>query len=194
MKLLKMITTSSLILAAFLVVVSPVQAQSFQERRQEIQQNSEEARLQVEENRQVRQQARDEQLERRCQMATDRIELWTTRYSNNQSRFQRIEQQAIEITNRLIERAQTAGKDTTELEAAVATFQSQVDVASVEYQELINLLNQTKSYACGESEGAYVESLRAARGQLLVVREASLQARLTYQQEVRAAVQALLSN
>jgi hypothetical protein len=75
----------------------------------------------------------------------------------------------------------------------VATFQTKVDAASGEYSELMTLLNQTKQYACGNSEGQFKSSLQAAKQQLLVTKQAALDARVYYQQSVRPAAAALLN-
>ncbi|MCD8484325.1 hypothetical protein LRY65_00350 [Candidatus Woesebacteria bacterium] len=136
----------------------------------------------------------EERIEQRCSISTQRIDLWTTRYANNQSRFQKIEERAGQLIATIIERAKAAGKDTSELEAANDTFATKIDTASTEYSTLMDKLNASKEYACGNSEGAFRDSLQTAREQLIVTRQASLDARSYYQSTVRPAAQALLQN
>jgi len=169
-----------------------VSAQTAAERQAERQAQVEQLKQEREEKKAQLQEKKTESLEQRCSLSTQRIELWTSRYANNETRLQNIADKSKEITDKVIAKAKEAGKDTTELESVVAVFEGKVDAAMAEYDVLIAKLNDTKQYACGESEGAYRESLNAARQQSLTTREATLDARVYYQQSVRPAVQALL--
>lgn len=184
--------TLALLLIAGTVVVGSVQAQTPQEERAARQEHIEETRAKVQETRAQVQTNREARVETRCNLSTQRIELWTSRYANNQSRFQKIEERVGQTVDTVIERAKAAGKDTSELEAAVATYKTKVDMASAEYSTLISLLNDTKQYACGESEGAFKDALSKAKTQMTKTRQSVLDARTYYQQSVRTAAQALL--
>jgi hypothetical protein len=190
------IPTKSLVVMASLIFslgLAPVaSAQTVRENRTELQNQWQNTKEQYQETKEQVKANVDAAKEQRCALATQRIELWTTRYANNQSLFQKTAQKSREVTDQVISRAKAAGKDTAQLETAVTTFQTKVDAASGEYNKLINLLNQTKQYACGNSEGQFKSSLQTARQQLVTTRQAVLDARLYYQQSVRPAAAALL--
>lgn len=162
-------------------------AQTRQENVQQRQEQRAETRQQIEEN-------RDEAVEQRCDLVTTRIDVWVTRYQNNQDRHQRTYDKLREVSDQIVARAQAAGKDTSTFEAEVAELELLGGIARSEYDQLIQDLESTKSYACGESEGAFKEALQAARQQSLNTRQAILNARLQYQSEVRPAARALLES
>lgn len=178
----------------FSPLVGTISAQTPQEKREGLRAQFQEKKEQNQENREQFQEQRGEVQEQRCSLATNRIDTWTTRYSENRSRFQRMEAKALEIIDKVITRAQEKGKDTTDLEAKTTEFKAKIVVADGEYATLVDLLNQTKGHACGESEGAFKEALVAARTQLTVVRQAIADAREYYKNEVRPAARALLQS
>ncbi len=189
----KKLKALALALSLCLVVATPASAATLQEQREARQAQVQATKEQIQATQEQRQVIREESLDQRCSLVTQRIDLWTTRYANNQSRFQKVEDQLVKITDQVIARAKNADKDTTALEAAVTEFRRLSDITSAEYQELIAALNNTKQYACGESEGAFKNALTAARSQMQVTRQASLNARSYYQKSVRPAAQALLN-
>lgn len=180
--------------ALFGVLIQPVSAQNVQDQLEQRQQQAQERQAQFEENQQQREAAREERVETRCELATTRIDLWVTRYENNQSRNQRVYDRLNEIADQVVDRAQAAGKDTTEFETVLAEFLSLADTARAEYSQLITELENTQQYACGESEGDFVEAMRVTRAQLIETRQATLDARQYYQSTVRPAAQALLQS
>lgn len=175
-------------------MIAPASAQTIQEQVEQREQQFQERVEQFEETKQQFQENRDAAVEQRCDIATTRIDLWTTRYENNQSLYQRTFEKFDEIADQVVERAQASGKDTAEFEAAVAELERLADVSRTEYDQLIQDLEATKAYACGESEGAFKDALQTSRQQLLDTRQAVLDARLYYQSTVRPAAQALLQS
>lgn len=170
-------------------VTAATAQEALQQRQAQFQENKakyQETKEQIQENREVR-------TAERCSLATSRIDLWTSRYSNNKSRFVKVVEQAQETTDQVVARAKANGKNTAELEAAVTEFRRLSDIALADYDKLMSDLNNTKQYACGESEGAFAEAMNVARQQSMTTRQHSLDARLYYQNTVRPAAKALLN-
>ncbi len=138
----------------------------------------------------IRQQLQ-ETIDTRCQITEDRITLRITRYENNYSRHNRVYTQMLDKLESLIERAEAAGYDTTQLAADVVVWEGKIDLFRDAYADYIAALRATQAYACGQSEGAFKEAWRTARAELTTVQQASLDARLYYQQTIRATLEEL---
>lgn len=176
----------------FSLATGPVSAQTPQEKREDLQQQWQEAVTDYQAQAEEFRQNRDERVAVRCELVTKRIDLYTSRYANNESRFISVYNKVYEVTDQVIARAVEAGKNTSELEAAVAELKLKADLARDEYGQLMTALEATEAYACGDSEGDFRQALTGARLELQETRQATLDARLYYQSEVRPAAQALL--
>lgn len=152
---------------------------------------AEEARANAQSARAEAEQRRDEAVAQRCEVVTQQIDIRIDRYQNNENREQRLYEQLHQLGLELISRAQTQGYDTTGVSTSLDELKALADATMTEWAEFIALLEETKVFACGESDGQFQSSLQTARAQLDSVRAASLKARSYYQDTFRPAVQAL---
>lgn len=165
------------IIALPLMLAGGISAQTIDEQSETIQNNRQELQQDIEENREQRQEAREESVEQRCSIATTRIDNITARYDDNRLRY-------VERYDRLTERLENLVSylnenqpevDTSTLEAQIAEMRGQSSLFSAEIDAAISELEQSKQFACGESEGAYRNELQEARAELLDAREKAVE-------------------
>ena len=169
-----------------------VQLQKQQEKAVQATEKREAAKEKVEEKKTQLQEKRAENTEKACEASAQRISLWQSKYVNNQAQLERVTSKLYEVTEKLITRSLSAGKDTTKLEEALAAFKLKVTALKSENNKLVAALESAQGLACGESEGAYKEAVRTIQNQAKVARQASLDMRTHYQQVVRPAARELL--
>jgi hypothetical protein len=132
-----------------------------------------------------------ERWNQRCDVLESRIELRLTRYNNNKERHLNIYNKMKETMNKFIERLREKGYNVSQLETDLATWQTKIDQFKTDYATYIQKLEATKNYACGESEGKFVQALAESRTALRTVHQDILDIRLYYQQTIRKDLQAL---
>jgi hypothetical protein len=129
----------------------------------------------------------------RCNLVTSRIELLTTRYGNNKQRHVNAYINAKDRITNLVNKLESKGYDVSKLKADLIVWEEKTQKFGTDYQEFINILNESKTYICGQSNGDFLASLAKARQQLLIIRQDVLDIRLYYQETIRADIQALKS-
>lgn len=145
------------------------------ERQEERQQNLEDIQSAIEENRQQFQENREERINERCDIATNRIDTTTARYEENRVRYVNRYNNLVQRIDNVINFLSDTDADVTGLES----YQDQIRVLTDDFNqaiyESINLLEETKELACGESEGAYLDKLQESRDAHLEARDAAVQ-------------------
>lgn len=181
--ILSLLTISSL----FLFVTSYVSAQSAEDRVQQLEERQQERMERIE----GRQERISQTVENRCELLTGRIE-------NRINRFNTLKDERTERYNNVLDRLaiineklQNEGYDTSEVEANWQTMNGLVQNYSVAYQEFIAALEDTKQYACGESEGAFRDELDQAQEELKDVRDIGFEIRSFYINTLKPSVIAL---
>jgi len=129
-------------------------------------------------------------IENRCEIITARVDLILSRYAAHKVRYDERFQKVSEKLTALIPVLKTKGYDTTKLEADLTQLNQYREQFKTSYQDYINHLNQSKTLACGNSEGAFKAEIEAARTDLQKVRELSLQIRLYIIETIKPDLQA----
>jgi DNA repair exonuclease SbcCD ATPase subunit len=135
-----------------------------------------------------------ERFEDRCKFLTEKTTLTITRFENNKTRHIQEYQNAKKKLEEVITRLKTAGANVTKLEADLVELDKLIKKAADDYTAYIAALKDTKNYACGKSEGAYANALKAAQEKLKTARLSLLAIRNYYQSTIRPDIQAAKSS
>ena len=148
--------------------------EKLQERKEELEQN----RLEWNER-------KDEFAERRCEVLEKRVDLAIDRYTNNNSRYTEVFENLVEKLTAFADWSEDAGQDVTALRADIETLKTKIDVIYTAYGEYIQELSDSKSLACGQSEGEYKVALKTALQSHLAVKKMIIETRSFYQNEIK---------
>ncbi|MFW5702385.1 MAG: hypothetical protein ACOCXP_00260 [Candidatus Dojkabacteria bacterium] len=147
-----------------------------EERQQRIQETQQQAA--------ERQEQRAENLEARCEITTGRINNVTARYSENRlrytNRYERLITRLENLNNYLNEQGIDSGELTSQIERLKelqVEFDSEIGAA-------IAHLEDSKQFACGQSEGAFRNELQNARQDLLQGRSSAVEINQYFQNTV----------
>ena len=135
----------------------------------------------------------EEKVEQRCTILETNIDTRIARHENNKDRHLQAYQNTKEQVKNLVDRAKEAGYDTSQLETDLQTMDQKIRDFSAAWNTYFELLQKTKEYACGESEGEFRTALKTARDQLRVVRQHAAEIRNFYQTVIRPDIQDLKS-
>ncbi|MFC1722313.1 hypothetical protein ACFL0C_01550 [Patescibacteria group bacterium] len=128
---------------------------------------------------------KEEKLALFCEKVEEKVDVKILRFEENKNdhiaKYDIITERISEIILQLVDK----GYDVTELEADLATFEDMVLEYTQAYADFIELLESSKEYACGESEGAYRNTLKAAKEQLLVTKELRRELTKYYRKDIR---------
>lgn len=167
---------SSIMLSVF---AAPVFAQTPSEQMnnqiEDVQNNREQFQQDLEENKQQREELREQNVEARCSIATTRIDTTIERYQNGTLRYVNQYNNLVERLNNVITRLNEEDIDTTELSGYVNDISALTNQFNNEMSITIASLEETKSLACGESEGAYLDVLQQSRSELLQARSTAVE-------------------
>jgi anion-transporting ArsA/GET3 family ATPase len=139
----------------------------------------------------IRNQNKLDQTEARCERINERIEAKIQKYTENQNRYHGIYQGVMNRLANTITRLEGAGVDTAALEENQAEMQEKVDAIKDSYQVLIDKLEDSKQYTCGESEGDFVKALGEIKTQMSKIREQIEEVRKYFDDEVIPNIKAL---
>lgn len=131
------------------------------------------------------QERRQEFLDTRCENVTSRIDNRIERYNENKNRhvenYNRIKDRITETVNNLEQK----DYDVSELKNDLQTLDSKIKEFAQNYTTFVGTLGQSKSLACGESEGAFKDKVEESRGQLRYSREQAKEIRDYIQNVIR---------
>lgn len=105
-----------------------------------------------------------------CNRVTNRVEWHLKRYNDHKTNFSIRVQNFIDRVNKINQRLQDRGCDTTKLEADFQQLKTLSQKWADDYNAFLDLLNESKTLACGESQGAYKAKIQEARDQLTQIR------------------------
>jgi hypothetical protein len=151
-----------------------------QERKEEIQTKVEETKAKIHEKAMLR-----------CQNVESKINFEITRYENHKNHTTTMYDRISARLDTIVERLQAKDIDTTALESEIVAFKAKSKIVKADYESYIALLEETKQYTCGQSEGEFKNKLNEARTQLQKTRGSLVNARSFYQTNVVPAMQAL---
>lgn len=126
-----------------------------------------------------------------CERVGSRIGWHLERYEERKDDFVERVNRAIAKLKEISQKLKDRGCDTSKLEADYQNLGTQLQAWTTDYNTFINLLNEAKTLACGESEGAYKDKVRQAREQLKVVREREMGIINFYNETIKPDVEAL---
>lgn len=126
-----------------------------------------------------------------CERVGSRIDWHISRYTDHQESFIQRVNLAIDKLKAINQKLKTRGCDTSQLEIDYQQLTDLLRVWTNDYQTFINLLNEAKTLACGESEGAYHEKVKEARIQIKTVRQKAVEIINFYQGTIKPDAEAL---
>ncbi len=128
-----------------------------------------------------------------CANAETRIANRITILTNAKTRHQAAYQRGKERYSNLVAKLKDKGYDTAKLEADLATWNTKILAFSTAFTTHLDALQATQEFECGNSNGAFLESLEDARSKLLTVRTAAIDARSYWLNTIKPDLQAIKS-
>lgn len=122
--------------------------------------------------------------DRRCTIAQARLEAAKNRYENIEDRRSAKYSELTDRVDSVITRAEDAGYDVSDLNAARSAVQAEIEAYKTQARELYDALASTEQLACDESDTPYLDSLGEARAELRDVRQTALDVHNTFQEQV----------
>lgn len=109
-----------------------------------------------------------------CTRVTTHVETLKTRLTNDENIRLNRHQNVIDRLNTIIARLKANNINSDKLTADVAALTEKKAKWQTEYTLLLSKLDATKQYACGASQGQYVQAVKDARAQRLVMHNANM--------------------
>lgn len=126
-----------------------------------------------------------------CVNAEARIGNRITILTNAKTRHQAAYERGRERYSNLVTKLKANGYDTTTLEADLATWNTKILAFGTAFNDHLDALKETQAFECGNSNGAFLDSLENARSKLLAVRTAAIEARSYWLTTVKPDLQAI---
>lgn len=194
---MKLIFPAVMAVSLSLLVVSPAAAQLAQRRPQQVapQPVDPQRVRQVEETVQQRRQAVGENATdlraNRCQRiaanAQQHLESIQDHRLARQNRYRHI----LNLLETVIQRADQANLDTTELKRVQTELQQQIDVFVADFDQVVAAAQALRLYECGETEGDLVRLVENLKSTIRTSQASSAQVKDYYQNTVKPALRAL---
>lgn len=127
----------------------------------------------------------------RCSVVTQRVELITSRYKNNKDRYINAYQRIETNVTKFVTKLKSNGYDVAKLETDLTELRTMIKNAGQYYDQFQTGLNNSKSYACGNSQGDFKVALNTARENLRLARAEMLKIRTFIQTTLREDLQAM---
>ncbi|MEK7183964.1 MAG: hypothetical protein AAB701_00380 [Patescibacteria group bacterium] len=138
-----------------------------------------------------REQARDNVTKAVCQRSEQRIETRVNTLTAVRTRRIAAYGNSVERYQKLVDRLDEAGYDTTKLREDAKEFNRLVLAFGEAFTAHLDALKATQAFPCGESNGEFLRSLDAARDKLRAVREAADAIRDYWRNTIRPDLQAI---
>lgn len=167
-----------------------LQKEKFDDKREKLASKEAELKEKMEDRRENMASKAAEKFEDRCKFLTEKNTLIITRFETNKSKHIQDYQNTKKKLEEVIARLKTNGANVTKLEADLVELDKLIKKAADDYTTYITALKDTKNYACGRSEGAYANALKAAQEKLQTARLSLLAVRTYYQSTIRPDIQA----
>ena len=130
----------------------------------------EQLRTTTQQNIQVRQEIKSEAVEAACDGVTSRIQNRINLYENNKEKYQSRHQGVSKRIAALADQLEAEGCDVTQIRTDLKTFDGMIHEFATIFTSFINALKGTQEYACGQSQGQFLNQLQTSRTQLYTVR------------------------
>lgn len=184
------------LVAVFFMIATPTLAQrrpaavETLEIKQQVQQAAQDRRLQVRDQVQDRQ---EDFSAERCRRIESNFANRFDRYEANTNLRKNRYTHVVQILQALIERADKAGLDTSELELVTATLEEKVTAYSENQLAVVEAARALHQYSCEESSEEFKAKLEALQAQVRETHQSALEAKEYYQNTVKPGVRALKS-
>lgn len=115
-----------------------------------------------------------ERVENRCQKAEQRVAELIAKYEAGQNKYTSRYAALVTKLNNLVQMLENKGINSQNLPAHIAKIESMVGELESGVAQVVDLLKQTQTLACGESEGEYLLKLMEAKEAGLTVRQKAM--------------------
>ncbi len=129
--------------------------------------------------------------EARCTIAEERINLRIDRFSSLRQDHVKLYQAIVERLKTLADKLDKEGYDTAKIRADYKVLNDKIAKRATDYATFISKLEATKQYACGESEGKFVDALKDSRSYMEIVQKDTQDIREYYKNTIRADIKEL---
>jgi len=136
----------------------------------------------------------EEKRQSRCDRITGRIEAHLLRYDAGKNKHFKTYQKVAKKLAKIIEKLQNKGVSTSLLEEDLVQFDLLVSEFEILLVIHIEGLETTQSFACGTSEGKFVESLKTTRDSFSLIREKAVEIRKFYRESIREHIKSIRSS
>jgi len=120
---------------------------------------------------------RDEAKEEKCKNVESRIEAKMNKYENGNISVENVHKKLKERIGNIVTRLKNNGVDASKLEGDLETLDQKIKQVASSYDTFIAALKETKTYACGESQGQFRTKLQEAKKLMVNVRTARQETR-----------------
>jgi uncharacterized protein YoxC len=155
--------------------------------KEELMRKKEEFRMKKDE----RKATREARIEDRCEDVTAHVDEVLAGYNTNHQGQVVKHEKMLERLRKMNENLIAKGYETADLVAAVQVLGEKIEKLNADHETFIGELEDTKEFACGESEGAFKTAMEEARAAMKVVRADVEDIRTYYRDTIRPAIEAL---
>ena len=100
--------------------------------------------------------------EEKCKNVESRIEAKMNKYEEGNISVENVHKKLRERIQNMVTRLENNGIDASKLESDLATLEQKINQVASSYDTFISGLKETKTYACGESQGQFRTKLQEA--------------------------------
>lgn len=136
-------------------------------KRSDVQQNIVDRRADVQDKMEERQ-------DQVCQNVQARIQNRLNRYEENKDKYMARHQGVISRLTDLGNKLEDQGCDPAQIRTDLDTYNGLIQEFATAFRNMVTTMQQTKNYACGESQGQFSGSVNQTRQQLQVVQQKAL--------------------
>src|SRR3989344_830151 len=106
---------------------------------------------------------------KRCEIITNNIDNRINAYNNKKNAHLKRYENLKNLVSKIIANLEEKGYEVTELKTALNELDTKIKKYASDYDAFIDALKNTQNYACGESEGAFLNALEASKTALQTV-------------------------
>ena len=110
-----------------------------------------------------------DRIARRCEIITNNIDNRINAYNNKKNAHLKRYENLKNLVSKIIANLEEKGYEVTELKTALNELDTKIKKYASDYDAFIDALKNTQNYACGESEGAFLNALEASKTALQTV-------------------------
>lgn len=166
-------------------------SEALRTQRQQLLDQRKQARAEIQKKKEEFKAMREKLTEQKCAMIQQRMETRTSRFDNNKERHMSVYKNLKDRIGKFIARAEEKGYDTTKPKADLKVLDEKINKFAKDYAAHVAKLKETKTLACGHSEGEFRSTLLDARELLKVAHQDAADIRNYYQTVIRPDIRAL---